>query len=34
MPYDFEGWATKNDLVCADLYKQQFKKKGGNEHAL
>lgn len=18
MPYDFEGWATKNDLECAD----------------
>ena len=32
MPYDFEGWATKNDLVCADgltIKKDAFKVNDG-----
>ena len=32
MPYDFEGWATKNDLKCADgltIKKDAFKVNDG-----
>ena len=32
MPYDFEGWATKNDLECADgltIKKDAFRVNDG-----